>query len=109
MPRRRQERARVSCLKALVAELHGCHVGELVMEGRTPELDQRDVNTVIGARYRLPKGTVFRVRHLPGAAEPILWAADIVTGAVRAARQDQGAFLDILANCVHEIDVVTDC
>jgi hypothetical protein len=64
---------------------------------------------ILGARYTLPKGAVFRVRHLPGAAEPILWAADIVAGAVRAARQDQGAFPDILADCVHKIEVVTDC
>jgi hypothetical protein len=109
VPRRRQERVRALCLTSLVRELHGFGVGALVMEGRTPELDQRDVNTVIGARYALPKGEVFRVEHLPGAEEPILWAADVVAGAVRAAKQDRVDLLEILAGCVHEIDVVTDC
>jgi hypothetical protein len=109
VPRRRQERARAMCLMSLVRELHDFGVGELVMEGRTPELDQRDISTVVGARYTLPRGAVFRVEHLPGAGEPILWAADIVAGAVRAAKQDRGDLLEILAECVHEIDVVTDC
>jgi hypothetical protein len=93
----------------LVVELHGFDVVELVVESRTRALNQRDVNTVIGARFRLPKGAEFRVEHLPGADEPILWAADVVAGAVRAAKQERPACREILADRVYEIDVATDC
>ncbi|MCS7479842.1 hypothetical protein ACFFQW_19015 [Umezawaea endophytica] len=30
-------------------------------------------------------------------------------GAVRAAKQGRADLLDVLAECVHEVDVVTDC
>jgi hypothetical protein len=98
LPSRRQERARAGRLAQLVVELHGFDVVELVVESRTRALNQRDVNTVIGARFRLPKGAEFRVEHLPGADEPILWAADVVAGAVRAAKQEQPACREILAD-----------
>jgi hypothetical protein len=38
------------------------------------------VRTVRGARYALPKGTRLQVEHVPGAVEPLFWAADIVAG-----------------------------
>ncbi|MGQ0841326.1 hypothetical protein [Actinokineospora sp.] len=110
VPRRRQERARVRCLQLLVHELHGYGVTELVMESRTKALDARDVATVIGARHNLSKGTAFRVEHQAGAEQPLLWAADIVAGAVRSHRQlGDSVCRDLLGNCLYEIDVDTDC
>ncbi|MGH3095568.1 MAG: DUF3800 domain-containing protein [Streptosporangiales bacterium] len=107
VPRRRQERARAACLKRLVWELHGSEMDELYMEARTRALDTRDVRTVTGARYLLPKGTSFRVEHQPGAVQPLFWAADIVAGAVRAARLGDGWYREPLADCVYEVDVDT--
>lgn len=82
---RRQERARVACLQALVWELRGDGIQQLMMEAWSPELDARDVRTVIGARYMLPKSSTFRTAHQPGAEMPLFWVADIVAGAVRSA------------------------
>jgi hypothetical protein len=109
VPRRRQERARAMCLTRLVLELHGYEVAMLFMEARGAVLDRRDVLTVTGARYRLPVGTRFRVEHLPGAAEPLFWVADIVAGAVRAHREGLPSYRQILEKCVYEIDVATEC
>ena len=72
VPQRRQERAGAMCLKALVFELAGFGVREIVMEGRTAQLNLRDVRTVAGARYEL--GMPFRIWHVSGAVEPLLWA-----------------------------------
>ena len=107
VPRTRQERARARCLTTLVTELHSYSVTDLVIEARTKELDRRDVATVTGARYQLPKGTRFRVDHVAGSAEPLLWAADIVAGAVRAHREGNSAYRDELAEHLYEIDVDT--
>jgi hypothetical protein len=87
VPRRRQERARAACLTALVGELHGFGVQQLLIEARAPDLNRRDVATVQGARFALPKGSRFRVDHVPGSTEPLLWVADVVAGVVRASHQ----------------------
>jgi hypothetical protein len=78
----------------------------MVMEYRTKELNARDVKTVVGSRFDLPKGAAFRVSHEIGAREPLCWAADIVAGAVRIYRQsgDSGC-RDLLADSLYEIDV----
>lgn len=81
---RRQERARAHCLSLLVCELYGFGVEHLFMEARDQILNARDVATVQQARYALPKDARFRLDHLAGADEPLLWVADIVAGAVRA-------------------------
>lgn len=110
VPRKRQERARAMCLTTLSVELYGYGVTELLMESRTPQLDQRDVRTVAGVRQRLlPRGAEFRVDHQPGAAEPLFWSADIVAGAVRAHREGNPFFRELLRDRIYEIDVATGC
>lgn len=104
---RRQERARAACLTKLVLELYSDGIEELLMEARTSALDARDVATVIGARYMLPKGSMFRVDHQPGAEMPLFWAADIVAGAIRAARMGERSYRDALSHRVYEVDVPT--
>jgi hypothetical protein len=109
VPPRRQERARAMCLTTLAVELHGYGVTELLMESRTRQLNQRDVRTVAGVRQRLlPRDAEFRVDHKSGA-EPLLWAADIVAGAVRARHEGNVRYHELLRDRVYEIDVVTGC
>lgn len=109
VPRRRQERARAMCLSTLVVELHSYGVTELLMENRTRQLNQRDVRTVAGVRQRLlPRGAEFRVGHMSGA-EPLLWPADIVAGAVRARQEGNLRYHEFLRDRVYEIDVHTEC
>ena len=108
VPHRRQERARSACLARLAYELHGC-VPALVMESRSRVLNVRDIRSVTSARHLLPKGTEFQITHLPGAAEPLLWVADVVAGAVRAHREGEPSYRRLLADSLYEIDVETRC
>jgi hypothetical protein len=105
----RQERARAMCLTKLTVELHGYGVTELVMESRSRQLNRRDLTTVAGARQLLPRGADFRAQHVPGAMEPLTWAADIIAGAVRAHQEGDPAYLDLLRDRVYEIQVPTGC
>jgi hypothetical protein len=109
VPRRRQERARAACLTALVGALHGLGVQHLLIEARSAKLNRRDVATVRGARFALPKGSQFRVDHVPGSVEPLLWVADIVAGAVRASIQGNSAQVELLGERVHVLNVTTGC
>lgn len=109
VPARRQERARAACLVQLTLELHRLGVTELHVESRTPELNQRDVNTVRGARFCLPSGSVFRIDHVLGKQEALLWAADIAAGAVRAQHEGRADYQSLLGDSLHEVAVTTDC
>jgi hypothetical protein len=109
VPRRRQERARAAYLAALVSELHGRGVEHLLIEARAAKLNRRDVTTVQDARFALPQGSNFRVDHLAGSAEPLLWIADIVAGAVRSSHQGGPASLELLGERVYILEVPTGC
>lgn len=107
VPRTRQERARAMCLTRLVAELHSYSVTDLVIESRTPQLNERDIKTVRGARFSLPSGTRFHVVHVAGDQEPLLWSAGIVAGAVRAHHQGNGTHRQKLERCLYEVELDT--
>ena len=109
VPARRQERARAMCLERLIVECHGLGVRELVLESRSQSLNARDLKTVVGARYRLPKGSELVVVHTPGSTEPLLWVADIVAGAVRLHHQGEGACREALAGVLLELPIDTGC
>ncbi|MFB7293534.1 hypothetical protein [Actinacidiphila glaucinigra] len=110
VPRRKQERARAKCLRALILELHGFGVTRLCLEAREKELNARDIRTVVTTRQTaLPKGTQIRVEHMPGATEPLLWISDIVAGVVRAHRQGDHTYTELLGPTLLDFDVTTDC
>lgn len=56
------------------------------MESRGSADDKRDVEMTNNLRASLVLPTNFRVAHVPGAEEPLLWAADAICGAYSAAR-----------------------
>ena len=62
---------------------------------------------VQGVRYGLPRGTRLRVDHRRGGDEPLLWIADIVAGAIRASREGEHRYHQILKDQIHVIEV--DC
>jgi hypothetical protein len=109
VPRRRQERARAACLTALVSALHGFGVCHLLLEARTTELNRRDITTAQGARFALPPGSDFRIDHVPGPTEPLLWVADIVAGTVRTSHHNGTVQLELLGERVHLLEVHTGC
>lgn len=67
---------------------------------RDAVLNRRDVVTVQQARFSLPKDARFRLDHLYGAQEPLLWVADSVAGAVRAERLGDARYRRILGDAV---------
>jgi hypothetical protein len=90
-----------------VVELSGMGVTAVIAESRTPTLDGRDLTTVIGARYNLPKGTPFHLAHRAGRTEPLLWVADVVAGAVRLDREGDPRAKDLLSETLLEVSVDT--
>jgi NADPH:quinone reductase-like Zn-dependent oxidoreductase len=84
-------------------------VQHLLIEARAANLNRRDVATVQGARFALPRGSHFRVDHIPGSAEPLLWVADGVAGVVRASRQGSPVGIELLGEHVHVLEVPTSC
>jgi hypothetical protein len=102
---RRQERARAHCLSLLVYELHGFGVQHLFLEARDPVLNARDIATARQSRYMLPKDARFRLDHLAGPAEPLLWVADIVAGAVRAEKLGDPRYRALLGERVIDFPV----
>lgn len=109
VPPRRQERARAVCLGRLVVELYRLGVTQLLMEAREQDLNKRDVRTVTGTRYLLPRGSEFRIDHEFGLRDPALWAADLIAGAARAHQLGDSTYWQMLADRVLEIEVVTEC
>lgn len=110
VPRRRQERARAKCLAKLVEETRGFGLENLVLEGRTAELDRKDRKVVAAVRRSLPKGSHFpQYEHQVGTEARLLWIADLVAGVVRADRDGEPEFKQIMAEQLYEIDVRTDC
>ncbi|SFT71368.1 hypothetical protein SAMN04487904_106144 [Actinopolyspora lacussalsi subsp. righensis] len=110
VPRRRQERARSQCLKHLIYELHGYGVRHLILEAREEELNHADSRTTAGVRQSdLPKGSQLRIDHVHGANEPLLWAADVVAGSCRAAREGKPEPRSVLAERIYEIPLDTEC
>ncbi|MDA3647738.1 hypothetical protein LZ318_36905 [Saccharopolyspora indica] len=109
VPARRQERARALCLTGLVHELYSYEVSHLLMESRTPSLNERDVTTVRAARHQLPAGAVFHVEHVPGKSDALFWAADIIAGAVRSSREGLNDYRDLLAKRLYEIELAIEC
>ncbi|MFD0420333.1 hypothetical protein [Streptomyces parvus] len=110
VPQRRQERARSKCLSALVVELHGFGISHLYLEARQEELNARDIRTIAAVRQTaLPKGTIMRGEHIPGAKEPLLWISDIVAGAVRTQRLGDSRYTDLLGETLIDFTVTTDC
>jgi hypothetical protein len=99
----REERARGRCFERLLWELDRSGVTKVVFESRTRHQDQTDRRRVDGLRSRGVITGGLRAEWRRGAEEPLLWAADVVLGAVGDARV-AGRQLDArLAASIQEI------
>jgi len=95
----KSERRRRKCLETLLPELtlRGCD--HLVMESRGPTDDRRDRDMLDAMRAK--KEIVgLRLDHAPGPADPVLWIADAVCGAVVAHRTGESRWLEAIADRV---------
>lgn len=88
----RGERRRRLCLEYLCQELASLGVEKMVLESRGPRDDRRDLNALQAFRAKKIVDSSLRMDHLPGPAEPMLWIADAVCGAVVAARTRTDAY-----------------
>lgn len=62
-----------------------------------------------GRPLRPTQDSSFRIDHVPGSAEPLLWVADIVAGTARASHHGGTAQRELLGERVHLLEVHTGC
>lgn len=101
---KRQERARRLCLIQALADLEALDVDELVLEERPATLNKRDIDTVVAARAQRRIGGI-TVAHTIASAEPLLWSADIVAGAITTALTGNTRYKRILNDATIETEV----
>lgn len=105
MARNKQERARRICMETLLPELQHMGVSQVLLEARTPTLnekDRRQVASLIGKRVI---SSTLRVSTGRPSEEPMLWVPDAVAGAVAADRDGRSQWLDLLRQTVTQIEV----
>lgn len=103
-PGERGERARKKALGVLLRKLDDRDCAHLTWESRGPKDDQRDMRTLDQLRAGRQIGSRLRLDHLPGPAEPMLWVADAVCGAVVGHRVGQPRWLEILGTSTVVVD-----
>jgi hypothetical protein len=102
----RQERARRKCMERLLYLLDAADVERVVVESRTALLNERDLTLVESLRGQRVLSDRLRVDTERPSGEPLLWVADVVAGAMRAAAAGTSAdFADILASLIDRHDV----
>ena len=92
-------RHRRKCMEFLLPHLADMPCSTITFESRG-RLDFSDLATMQLLRSRRVIESTMRIEHAVGRAEPALWAADIVCGAVVQARIGNSAYLDVLGGAV---------
>lgn len=103
----RPERRRRKCFEHFAATLHERGCRRLTLESRGPRDDDRDRELVRVMRHRRQLTGAMHVEHAPGPADPGLWVADAVCGAVVAARLGDSRFVDALGARLEVVEVRT--
>jgi hypothetical protein len=102
----RQERHRRKCLQRLLWELDQFGVSHIRLDARRREQNDADSAAVAAWRAQRVLSSELRVDHVRARAEPLVWIADIVAGAVTAARADgDEQHLKPLESMLHEITI----
>jgi hypothetical protein len=96
----RPVRRRAKCLATLLSELDAAGVDRLVLEARQQTQNNQDLRAVAALRSARRLSPAVRVEHLPGPAEPLLWTADIVAGAVGAALAGDREHVTVISDLV---------
>ncbi|UFS58010.1 hypothetical protein [Subtercola endophyticus] len=76
------ERSRRACIEMMIYELHQIEVFEAVFESRGAANDKRDIDMLGYLRATKTITKPFRIDHVRGMDEPLLWLPDIVCGAI---------------------------
>ncbi|MEF2977652.1 hypothetical protein [Subtercola sp. YIM 133946] len=100
----RSERRRRLCLERLCCELTELGVENIVLESRGPA-DKLDRALVDSLRAKRVLSSSVRIDHVAGPAEPLLWIADIMCGAVAQDRRGRPAYLEQLRSTVTIVEI----
>lgn len=90
----RSERRRRKTLEPFALGLAGMGCDTLTLESRGPADNRRDIDMVQALRSSRVLTEPMRVQHATGPAEPLLWIADALCGAVVSARRGDPRWLD---------------
>lgn len=103
---KKQERARAVCMEALVVHLAAMNVTQVLLEQRSPSLNDRDMRLIGAIRGKKLIPTAMRIEVGRPSAEPMLWLPDIVAGAVGADQvRDNPRYLDPIRAAVTVVDI----
>ncbi|MBB5789303.1 DUF3800 domain-containing protein [Jiangella mangrovi] len=105
---RRQERARRQCLEVLLFELGSAGVQAVRLESRNSVADRRDSEVIARFRSRGLVPAALPVHHVRAGEEPLLWAADIVAGAISAAEGREPAYRELISGALTELPIRLD-
>jgi hypothetical protein len=106
MAKKNQERARAVCMESMVVALAAMGVEQVLLEERTPSLNERDQLLIRSIRGKKLIPKAMRIEVGQPSAEPMLWVSDIVAGAVGADRvHDLPQYLDAIRPMVEVLDV----
>jgi len=106
LAKKKQERARAVCMETLVMHLAAMDVTHVLLEGRTPSLNNRDMKLIRAIRGKKLVPTEMRIDVGRPLAEPMLWVPDIVAGAAGADRvHGNPQYLDLIRSTVTQLDI----
>ena len=103
LDQRRQERARRCCMEELLPYLAGLGVAQVWLEARTASLNAKDRAHIEAMRGRQLLTTALRIDVARPSEEPMLWLPDVVAGAVSAAHQGEGRYLEPLRPMITQL------
>jgi hypothetical protein len=92
----RPERRRRLCMERMAYELGQLGVQDAVIESRGPADDARDRAMLQALRQRRALVSPLRFEHVAGPAEPLLWAPDVICGAVNESRAGNETYVSLL-------------
>jgi hypothetical protein len=105
---RKQERARRKCRERITYHFTAETGLETVrVESRTESLNQADRAMFAALRGSHVLGGTLRYEFALPSLDPMLWAADVVAGAVAASYRDEPAYREVLAPrlCVYDLGI----
>ncbi len=106
LAKKKQERARAVCMETLLVHLAAMDVTHVLLEARTPSLNDRDMKLIDAIRGKklIPSG--LRIDVGQPSTEPMLWIPDIVAGATGADRvRGNPGYLDLIRPTVTQLDI----
>lgn len=106
LAKKKQERARAVCMETLVVHLAAMDVTHVLVEERTPSLNDQDRKLIDAIRGKKLIPAEMRIDVGQPSVEPMLWMPEIVAGAAGADRvRGNPQYLDLIRSMVTQLDI----